>query len=211
MENVYQRRLANVGKKAVEVLNTKGFKAQYVNTKEEALQAALALIDDTATVGFGGSMTVAAVGLKDALLAKGHTVYDHQGMPAAEARKTRRAELTSDVFVASSNAVTLEGELVNVDGVGNRVAALTFGPDKVIVIVGANKIVKDEAAGRERVRRVAAPLNALRLSRKTPCATLGYCTNCNAPDRQCCATVVTHKPTAGSDFHIIVVGETLGY
>jgi hypothetical protein len=211
MDDVYKQRLMVVGKKAVEVLNKKGFKAQYVDTKEQALEAALSLIDSKATVGFGGSMTVKAVGLKDALLKRGHVVFDHQGLTGAEERKTRRAELTCGVFVASSNALTLEGELINTDGIGNRIAAMTYGPDKVLLIIGANKIVKDEAAGRERIRRVAAPLNAFRLHRKTPCAAVGYCMDCSAPDRQCNGTIILHRPTHGMDFNIIVVGEALGY
>jgi len=211
MADVYQQRLAIVGKKVVEVLNTKGFKAQYVNTKEEALKAALALIGPEATVGLGGSMTVTAVGLKQALLDRGNVVFDHQGKTGEEGRKLRRAELTCGVFVASSNAITLNGELINVDGIGNRVAAMIYGPDKVVVIAGANKVVKDEAEGRERIRAIAAPLNTIRLNCKTPCTATGYCMDCNAPGRICNATVVLHRPTNGMDFHVIIIGETLGF
>lgn len=211
MENVYKDRMDKVGKRAVTALNANGFHAQYLNNKEEALAAALALITPEATVGMGGSMTVAAVGLKKALEAKGNIIYDHQGVPGEAGWELRRKELTCDVFLTSSNAVTLEGELINVDGFGNRVAAMTFGPKRIVMLVGANKIVKDEAAGRERIRMLAAPLNMARLNRKTPCAVTGTCANCSSPDRACNATVVLHKAPSGADFHIIVIGESLGY
>lgn len=211
MDNIHQERFAKLGKKVVEVLNSEGFHAQYVDNKKEALEAALELIDFKATVGMGGSATLDALGLKDILLTRGNTVFNHQGLSKEEGNKVRHAEMTSDVFLSSTNALTLNGELVNVDGTGNRVAAMLFGPKRVIVITGANKIVKDEAAARERIRMCAAPLNTARLHCATPCVATGMCMDCKAPGRICNATVVMHRPMGGSDFHIIVVGESLGY
>ena len=141
----------------------------------------------------------------------GNTIFNHQGLPPAEAYNVRRKQLTSDVFIASSNAVTLDGEIVNMDGSGNRVAALSFGPKRVIVIMGANKIVKDEVEARRRIAMTAAPMNADRLNRKTPCVITGVCANCNSPERICSITSIMHKAPSTSDFHVIIVGEALGY
>lgn len=211
MVNVYSERMAKISAKAVEALNKHKFHAQYVENKEAALKAALKLISPDATVGIGGSATLTALGIKQILAEQGNTIYDHQGKKGDEATLIRKQELTADVFLTSSNAVTLDGQLVNVDGVGNRIAAMTFGPKRVIMLVGANKIVKDEAAGRERIQMLAAPLNVARLNRKTPCVTTGYCMDCNSPERSCNATMVMHRAMGGSDFHIIIIGESLGY
>ncbi|MDD3396874.1 MAG: lactate utilization protein [Acidaminococcaceae bacterium] len=202
---------AKQGEKLVETLNKRMFQAQYVSTKEEALAAVLALVGDKDTVGMGGSRTLEEIKVKEALLASGHMVYNHQGLSAAEAHEVRRQEMLADVFLASSNAITLDGQLINVDGTGNRVAAMIFGPKRVILVIGANKIVRDEAAGRERIKMLAAPMNTARLGRKTPCALTGTCMNCGAATSICRATSIIHYPLSGSDFHIILVGETLGF
>lgn len=211
MDNVYLDRMAKMGKRVVDTLNRNGFHAQFVDNKKEALEAALELIDFKATVGMGGSMTVKAIGLKDALLTRGNTVFDHQGAKGEEGVKIRHQELSSDVFVCSTNALTLNGELINVDGTGNRLAAMLYGPKRVVMVVGANKIVRDEAAGRERIKMCAAPLNIGRMGRKTPCSVTGMCMECNSPERICNATLIMHRPMGEADFHIIVVGEALGY
>lgn len=211
MDNILAVHYEKLGKRVVDALNTHRFQAQYVSNKEEALAAALGMIDEGATIGMGGSVTLAEIGIKAALTERGNEIFDHQGLPAAAARIVRCKEITADVFLASSNAVTLNGELVNVDGAGNRVAALTFGPKKIIVIMGANKIVKDEAEGRLRIGMLAAPMNVDRLKKDTPCAKIGYCVDCNSPARICAVTSVMHRAPMGSDFHIIIVGESLGY
>lgn len=211
MEKLQQDHFEKIGRLAVKALAANGFQAQFVATKEAALQATLALIDAKATVGFGGSMTTKAIGVQAALEKRGNTVYNHQGLPKEEALQVRRQELTADVLLSSSNAITLQGELINVDGSGNRVAAMIFGPQRVIVIAGANKIVKDEAAGRQRIQMVAAPMNTARLHCQTPCATTGVCVDCHIPARICNVTTIIHRPPSAVDFHVIIVGEELGY
>jgi len=211
MSEIEKKHLSALGQQAVKSLNAKRFMAQFTATKEEALQAILALIKDTDTVGMGGSATIEELNLKSELEKRGNIIYNHQGLAQEEARIVRCKELTADVFLASTNAVTLDGELINVDGAGNRVAAMSFGPKMVIVVVGANKIVKDEEAGRKRIKLQAAPMNATRLSCKTPCVTTGICTECNSPERICMITSIIHMAPRGSVFHIIVVGENLGY
>ncbi|MEA5092327.1 hypothetical protein SDC9_40910 [bioreactor metagenome] len=211
MSEIEKKHLEALGKQAVKALNAKRFIAQFAATKEEAVQAILSLIKDKDTVGMGGSETTEELKLKSELEKRGNIIYYHQGLPPEESRIMRCKELTADVFLTSTNAVTLEGELINVDGSGNRVAAMSFGPKLVIVVVGANKIVQDEAAGRKRIKLQAAPMNATRLSCKTPCVSTGICMDCNSPERICMITSILHMAPRGSDFHIIVVGETLGY
>lgn len=208
---LFGEQYAKLGEKVVAALNGKRFQAQYVATREEALAAVMALIPPEASVGMGGSETLKEIGVMEALAKQGNMVFNHQGLSPEEAKKVRKQEMTADVFLAGTNALTLDGQLINTDGVGNRVAALTFGPDRVIVVVGANKIVRDEAEGRERIKMIAAPVNAIRLHTATPCAQTGYCMECNAPGKICNITVVTHAAPRGSDFHVIVVGETLGF
>jgi len=211
MSEIGKKHFAALGQQVVQALNAKRFMAQFAATKEEAFQAVLALIKDTDTVGMGGSTTMEELLLKEELEKRGNVVYNHQGLPSEEARIVRCKELTADVFLASTNAVTLAGELINVDGSGSRVAAMSFGPRRVILVVGANKIVKDEAEGRKRIELYAAPMNASRLGCKTPCVATGVCVNCNSPERICMITSIIHMAPRGSAFYIIVVGEDLGY
>ncbi|MGL5206750.1 MAG: lactate utilization protein [Acidaminococcaceae bacterium] len=211
MNSMLKHHYELTGKKVVEALNKNRFKAEYADTKAEAVEAILKLINPQDTVGMGGSITLEELSIGKLLQELGNTIFNHQGLPPAEAYVVRRKQLTSDVFIASSNAVTLDGEIVNMDGSGNRVAAMTFGPKKVIVIMGANKIVKDETDARRRIQMMAAPMNADRLSRKTPCVITGVCANCNSSERICSVTSIMHKAPLGSDFHVIVVGEALGY
>ncbi|HIU64005.1 MAG TPA: lactate utilization protein [Candidatus Avacidaminococcus intestinavium] len=211
MSSILERHYELIGRKAVDALRKNRFKAEFVKSSDEAIAAAMSLITKEDSIGLGGSMTVEGLGLEKLLSAQGNLLYNHQGLPPEEAYLVRRKQLTADVFLCSSNAVTLTGELINVDGAGNRVAAMTFGPKRVVVIVGANKIVKDEEDGRRRIKMTAAPMNTDRLKRKTPCVSIGYCVECDSPERICSLTSILHKAPMGSDFHVIVVGEALGY
>jgi len=117
----------------------------------------------------------------------------------------------ADVYLSSSNAITLQGQLVNTDGVGNRVAAMIFGPPRVIVLAGYNKIVADEEQARERIKNVASPKNGLRFGGKTSCAQVGRCMDCSSQHRMCKATVILDRRPTLTDYHIIIIGEDLGY
>lgn len=210
MQNFYRSR----ADKVVAALNRNMFEALFVQSKEQAVEEIMRRIDTGSTVGAGGSVTLRQIGILEALKARGVEVYDHwqEGLSPAEMDAIRRKQITSDVFLSSSNAVTLDGRLVNIDGAGNRVAAMTFGPRKVIVVVGINKIVRDQQAAMVRIKNEAAPMNFCRLKSPTPCAKTTFCADCSPPARLCRVTVVTEVRPAGiPEFVVIIVGEQLGY
>jgi L-lactate utilization protein LutB len=193
------------------VLTRNRFNVQVARTAMDAANAVLALIPNSASVGFGGSTTAQDLGLYEALEARGNAVFWHWRADAAARDGVRKQAAEADYYLLSANALTEEGELVNTDGSGNRVSAMFFGPKNVIFIVGKNKIVKDYAAAIDRIRNVAAPKNAVRLQYNTPCAVLGHCTDCDHPQRMCSITGVLHRPTGGKTVHVILVDEDLGY
>jgi hypothetical protein len=200
-------------KKAVEKLVAHEFKATYAKTKEEAVQELWNHITPKQKIGVGGSVTIRELGILEKLEAKGHTIYDHwkPGLSAESALEMRRLQMTSDLYLSSANAVTLNGELVNIDGIGNRVNSINFGPGKVILVAGYNKIVEDIQEGIERIKNVSAPLNARRLSIDVPCAKVGKCVDCNSPNRICRVLVIHERKPSWTDILIILVGEELGY
>jgi len=176
-------------------LEKNGFQTFFAKTKGEALEKVLSLIPSNAKIGIGGSVTLREINLIDALASRGNTIFQHWQQPEESVATVMREQLNSDVFVASSNAVTEDGKLVNIDKAGNRVAATIFGPQKVVLVVGVNKIVKDVDEGIRRARNVAAPMNARRRGDKTPCAITGVCTDCDASDRVCrVITIIEKKP-----------------
>jgi L-lactate utilization protein LutC len=201
------------GEKVVKALEKNNFQAHYAVNRAAAIEKALSLIPAGATIGVGGSWTLKELGIPEQLAKNGHTVYDHSipGLTMEESLALRRKELLSDVFLSSTNAITLDGQLVNTDGSGNRVAAMSFGPKKVIVIVGVNKIVSDLDAAMERIETVAAPINNKRLDRPNPCTITGMCMDCQGSTRICNITSILHKRPPAIDFHVIVVGEELGF
>ena len=191
-------------------LKDRRFLPEVFDTAEEAKAAALAIIGDR-SVGIGGSATVRDMGLAEALQAKGNEVYWHW-LVAREAKQAARDKaLMADVYMSSSNALTMDGRLVNIDGTGNRAAGLIYGPHEVIVIVGKNKIVSglDEAIAR--IKRDACPKNARRLSLDTPCAKTDQCYDCRTPARMCNVTFIHEGPTRPvKAFHVLIVKENLG-
>jgi len=199
----------------IQNLKKNGFTAIYTPTKEEAARKVLEMIPQGARVGIGGSVTIREMGLVKALTERGHTLADHwrAGLSREETKEARRSQLISDVFLTSSNAVTMDGKLLNIDGTGNRVAAMIFGPRKVIVVAGVNKIVKDMDEGVKRIRNIATPMNANRLGSKSPCALTGTCAEdeCELPNRLChIITILERKPNE-TDTTVVLVGENLGY
>lgn len=198
--------------RAKKALEHNGFKVRCFANKEQAAAALVAEIPADKSIGMGGSATLVSMGMYEQFKAQGNTMFSHtHASSPEEALSFRKAQLSADVFMCSTNAVTLEGHLVNIDGVGNRVAAMCFGPNKVYVVCGINKIVADEKAARKRVGDVASPMNAQRLKKAVPCATTGYCHDCNSPERMCrVLTVITRKPVA-TDLEIILIDEKLGF
>jgi L-lactate utilization protein LutB len=194
-------------------LESNGFKVIYAPTKNQALQEALRLIPQNATVGIGGSVTAREIGLVEELNRRGNKVLETwKKITPEEDLAIRKGHLTCDVFVSSSNAVTEDGKLVNADGTGNRVAAMIFGPPKVIVVAGINKIVKDVHAGIERIRNVATPMNVKRAGGTTPCV-VDTCNLeiCSPPNRHCHVITILEKRPTKTDTTVILVGEELGF
>jgi len=200
-------------KKAVERLAAHDFKAIYVKAKVEAVQEILKQITPGMKIGIGGSVTLRELGILEKLEAQGYTVYNHwkPGLSRESMLEIRKSQMTSDLFLSSVNAVTLNGELVNIDGIGNRVNSTVFGPGKVVLVAGYNKIVDDVQEGIKRIKNVAAPLNAKRLNIDVPCAKLGKCVECNSPNRICRVIVIHERKPSLTEMLVILVGEELGF
>ncbi len=203
------------GRRAAEALKRRDFNAHYVETQDKAREMILKEVAPGATVGVGGSVTIRGLKVLEALKARGHKIFDHWEVPRDprdESFIVRRAQQTSDVFLASTNAITLEGQLVNIDGAGNRVNALAFGPKKAIVVAGINKIAANLDSALRRIKEVAVPLNCRRLNISPPCIQAGKCVDCRVPQRTCrITTIIEWKPPFFSDYLVIIVGENLGY
>ncbi|MCW3976259.1 MAG: lactate utilization protein [Candidatus Bathyarchaeota archaeon] len=201
--------------RVIEALRNNGFDAIYLQTKEEAFDKIMNLIPKGSLVGIGGSVTIREIGLVDALVKRGNKLAEDwlKKYSMEEKLSIRRQQLTADVFLTSSNAVTEDGELINIDGLGNRVGAMIFGPKKVIVVAGINKIVKDSYEGIERIRNIAAPMNVKRLGGKTPCLLTGNCDldECEPPNRNCHIITIIEKRPMKTDMTIVLVGEELGF
>ncbi|MCX7026531.1 MAG: lactate utilization protein [Spirochaetes bacterium] len=190
-----------------------GFDAVVVQTKDEAAELVMSYIQPGMKLGFGGSMTIKSLGIPGKAKEAGAVILDHNrpGITPEERLMVLRAQLTCDLFLCSSNAVTLKGELFNIDGNGNRVAAMTFGPKRNIVVAGANKIVADEAEAWKRLQSTAAPMNNKRLQKDNPCVKSGYCMDCDSPGRICRVYQIMRRKPLLSDFTVILVAEDLGF
>ena len=201
------------GDKVVKALEKNNFKAYYVAGRAAAVEKVLSLIPAGDTVGVGGSWTLKELNIPGLLAQKGHEVFDHNqpGLSAEESLALRRKELLCDTFISGTNAVTLDGQLVNTDGSGNRVAAMSFGPKNVVVVVGINKVVADLDAAMERIEMFAAPINNKRLDRPNPCTVTGICMDCQGPGRICNITTILHKKPPALNFHVVIIGEELGF
>lgn len=197
--------------KTAEALKKHGFAVSVCETAADAVKEALSLVEKGSSITWGGSMTIRDIGLCAAVKAGDYHVFDRDDIPPAERSEFVRAHFFSDWFFMSSNAVTETGELCNLDGTGNRVASLIFGPKNVLVVAGINKIVKDEAEAVLRVRTVAAPRNAQRFPIHTPCKQTGACADCLCPDTICCSLVRTRYCRPAGRVHVILVNEELGY
>ncbi len=190
-----------------------GFEAIYVKTKGDAAEEIMRYVTPSARVGAGGSITIRSLGILEQMRARGQTVLDHwvPGLSKEQSLEIRKAQMTSDLFLSSSNAITMDGELVNIDGIGNRVNAITFGPGKVILVAGYNKIVTDVSEAIKRVKNEASPPNTRRLGYDLPCAESGSCADCNSPSRACRVIVIHERKPFFTDILVILVGEELGY
>jgi len=201
-------------RKAVSALTTNGFNALYCATPREAAEAVIAEAAGAGSVGFGGSMSVVGLGVESQLREMGKEILNHSNpaLSREERIDVMRRQLTCDLFLTGTNALTIAGELVNIDATGNRVAAMIFGPRKVIVVAGRNKLVDGTARDAiARVKGMATPPNSRRLNFKTPCASSGFCSDCNSPDRLCRVTSVLDRRPRMTDMTVLVVNADLGF
>jgi len=198
--------------RTIEALKKNRFEAFFVPDSRSALEEVMKRIPEGATVGIGGSVTLTQAGIPEALKnRKVQLIWPIQQAKSDEERmELFRKCFSTDVFLSSTNAVTEDGRLFNVDATGNRVAAMIVGPKKTIIVCGVNKIVKDIEAAEKRVKEWTAPQNAKRLGRKTPCTETGLCADCSSLGRICNIYVTLAKKPARTEVIIIIVGEKLG-
>lgn len=205
----YYRRL---GASVTKALDGNGFKARYAETKDAAKEAVLELIPDGASVGIPSTVTIRELGLLEVLESRGHKVFHHWASLSSEERiQMFMDENASDVFLTSSNAVTLDGVLINIDASANRVSAMAWTSKRIIFVIGINKVCHDVESAVQRIRDIATPMNAIRLNANVPCKSVGHCVKCNSPERLCRALLVLERVPTGRDAHVILVGEPLGY
>lgn len=202
-----------LGETLVKNLSAKGFQSVYVDTKEEALEEILKIIPEGASVGVPGSVTIREIGAMEKLVEQGCSVIHHWDplLTPEERTKKLQDELLADYFLTSSNAVTHDGMLVNIDGNGNRVSGMAWGNNTLIFVIGMNKVTANIDEAIARTRNTATPPNVLRLNIASPCAKTGHCMNCNSPERVCKALLILERATGGRKSHVILVGEDLGF
>ncbi len=201
-----------LAKKVIAGLKSRNMTGYYADSKEKALEIALGLIPEGSVVAWGGSASVSKIGLQQAVIDGNYRELNREICKTPEeTRAIMLASLDSDYYLCSSNAVTEDGILVNLDGNANRVAAICFGPKHIVMVVGMNKIVPDVETAVARARNVAAPCNAQRFDIETPCKRTGACTDCKSPDTICCQLVLTRYSRTKDRIHVILVNDNLGF
>ena len=201
-----------LGERIVKELEARNMEGYYANTKEEALKKALEWIPEGSSVAWGGSMSVGEIGLKQMMCEGNYKAYNRdEAKNPEEKRAIELATYDCDFFLASSNAITEDGILVNIDGFANRVSAIAAGPRNVIMIVGMNKVVKDVENAVSRARNEAAPVNAQRFNLDTPCCKTGACFDCKNPNTICCQILITRYSKIPKRIKVILVNEELGF
>ena len=198
-------------KKTIEALEKHNMKSIYFENPDSAVNYLMENINNEATVGIGGSVTVNSLGIPQKLIERGNKVYFHwlESTPEGMDNAREKAQKT-DVYLSGTNALTEDGKLVNIDGLGNRVASMIFGPKKVFILCGVNKITKDLDAAMRRVKDNAYK-NARRLKLDTPCVHTGKCSDCSSPQRMCSVTTIIERRPYKTEFEVIIIGKELGY
>ena len=199
--------------RTIESINKNNMNGYLVNTKEELIEKIKELVKENSTVSCGGSMSLFEIGVIDHLRSGRYNFLDRykEGLSKEDITKIFKESFFADAYFASSNAVTEDGKLYNVDGNGNRVAAMLFGPEKVIIVVGVNKIVSNIDEAIKRNKQISAPANAKRLDKITPCSKVGYCMNCKGNDRICREFTVIASQINKDRMHVIFMNENIGY
>ena len=210
-ENIIKRNQL-LAQKVIKGLESRNMKGYYAADKEEALKIALELIPENSSVTMGGAMSAREIGLVDAIKnGKYHFIEREGASTDEEKRKATLEGYDADYFLASANAMTEDGVIVNIDGNSNRVSMIAHGPKHVLFIVGMNKICDDVDGAMKRARNVAAPINAQRFDLNTPCAKTGSCMNCKSPDTICCQFLITRYSRHTDRIHVILVNDNLGF
>lgn len=201
------------GERCVKALKNHGFDAHFVQDIEEARGLILNMVSGYATFGFAGSETTRSLGVLEELRHQGKRVFDHwqKGLSKEEDLELRLEQGRCDCFLCSANAISATGEIVNVDAFGNRTNAMTFGPKKIVIAAGMNKVRPDLDSALRRVREVAAPMRAKSLNMDTPCAETGVCSDCNSPQRICRITTILHRKPMLTDVSVVLVNTSLGF
>ena len=199
-------------KNTIEALNNNNMSAKLVETCDDARELVMSMINKDDIIGAGGSMTLDECKIRAELREKEYNFLDWflPETPMEKKNEVMQRSLTCDVFLTSTNTLTMDGKLYNVDGRGNRVAAMVYGPKKVIVVTGKNKIVKNMQEAKERIETVAAPVNAKKLNRNTGCRKTGYCVDCSSKERICRHYLITDKQKEENRINVIIVNEDLG-
>ena len=210
IKSKYHETLAATIIKNLEKRQMEGY---YCPTVEDAEKLAFSFLKDGQSVSFGGSMTLEETGMLTALRHDPsiHLIDRSTAKTPEETKKMYHDALSSDVYFMSTNAITANGELVNIDGTGNRVSQTLFGPEKVYFVIGNNKVCPDLTSAMERAKQIAAPKNAARLQVQTPCAKTGVCVDCNSPARICHSIVILERPSNGMEVEVVFVDEEMGY
>ncbi len=212
MATIHDKRNALLGEKLVAALKARHFDAYYVPTASDMLQLAQQLIAEGSVVTWGGSDTIRSTGLTAMLKGGNYHVIDRDDVTTAEdKRRVYLQAFDADWYLASANAMSQDGQIVNIDGNGNRVAATTWGPRHVLYVVGINKVAPDLDSAIKRARNTAAPLNMQRFDLNTPCHSTGMCHDCKSPDSICTYISVQRLSHPAGRHTVIIVGEELGY
>ncbi|MEG1953409.1 MAG: lactate utilization protein [Hydrogenoanaerobacterium sp.] len=218
VKSIVEKRIA----KTIAALEKNNMAGYYVEAKEDVPAKVAELLQEGCTVAFGGSESLKQCGVMELLRNGKYKVYDRELCPKEEKEKVQRMAFFADAFLCSSNAITENGELYNVDGIGGRTAAIVYGPKSVIIVAGYNKLCKDIAKASVRVKSIAAPANCQRLGCDTYCKANGECaafskgnqyitTGCSSPSRICCSFVISAQQRIKNRIKVILVGEELGY
>lgn len=202
----------NLAASMMNKLEKRGFEATYAPTAADALEKAKSYIKPGMTYSTGGSVTLSEIGLMPALDAMGAKFIDYRSPKTQEEKDKANAAVTvCDCYFMSSNAITEDGILLNIDGNGNRLSAMMYGPKNVVIVIGMQKVCHDIESAYWRIKTVAAPSNAVRLSKKTPCGITGICTDCQSPECMCTYIVATRRSNPAGRIKIILCGEELGF
>ena len=208
-KEIANEKLANT---MIKNMAKRGMEAYYCATSAEAVEKALSLMPEGSSITWGGSMSIQECGLMAAVRGGNYEIIDRdEAKTPEESRAMFARQVMADYFLMSSNAITIGGELVNIDGRANRVACLCCGPKYVVVVAGMNKVVSTVEEGVNRVRNFASPPNAVRLNKNTPCAQTGKCADCYSPDCICAQLVITRRANVPNRIKVILVGEELGF